>query len=76
MTGGAMTAGPESPLRSLARLARTDVIQASAYCDKVKKLVGKPVANEVVVLAVEEYERLKAIESERSGTTPRSGEKI
>ena len=30
----------------------------------------------VVVLAIEEYERLKAIESERSGPTPRSGEKI
>jgi prevent-host-death family protein len=29
----------------------------------------------VVVLAIEEYERLKAIESERRGTTPRSGEK-
>lgn len=30
----------------------------------------------VVVLAIEEYERLKAIESERSATTPRSGEEI
>jgi prevent-host-death family protein len=29
----------------------------------------------VVVLAVEEYERLKAIESERSAKVPRSGEK-
>jgi prevent-host-death family protein len=30
----------------------------------------------VVVLAIEEYERLKAIESERSAKAPRSGEKI
>ncbi len=30
----------------------------------------------VVVLAIEEYERLKAIESERSAKTPRSGEEI
>ena len=29
----------------------------------------------VVVLAIEEYERLKAIKSERSATKPRSGEK-
>jgi prevent-host-death family protein len=29
----------------------------------------------VVVLAVEEYERLKAIESEQSAKAPRSGEK-
>lgn len=29
----------------------------------------------VVVLAVEEYERLKAIESERATKAPRSGEK-
>lgn len=30
----------------------------------------------VVVLAIEEYERLKAIESELSAKAPRSGEKI
>ena len=30
----------------------------------------------VVVLAIEEYERLKAIESEQSAKAPRSGEKI
>ena len=29
----------------------------------------------VVVLAIEEYERLKAIESERGAATPLSGEK-
>lgn len=53
MTAAVLEGAVDTPLRAIARLARTDMDRATAFAKKVRGLVKKPIPNDAILAAIE-----------------------